>query len=196
MTIQFSIISYIIIAVFYLLSAGVLAMLWQVLRFLPGSKIVFWVLATVVTALPWADEVWIAYHFNDACKDAGIHVKRQVVVDGFYKASTNDPSDENKIIDEPERFQRYVNEGFRYKEVRTREGKVRHREVKDGIIEQTILDKPESRYHLVHTHNHTKIGYQLKKHEMVVFDSQLNQVIGRDTSYARYPALVDRLWIS
>ncbi len=158
----------------------------------------WWVInpiAFVFLAAPIAEEYWIQYQFKTLCADAGVHVVRRVVVDGYYDSTYGDPSNKNKIIDTPKEVKRFKEEGFLYKEVRTLEGKVRHRELKNGKIEQAILDKPEARYYFKRSYEHAKVGHQIEKLERVMFDSVKKEVIGRDTFFARYPGWIEGLWI-
>ena len=158
----------------------------------------WWVIIIIVTPLiaaPIAEELWIKSQFETLCKDAGIHVKRKVEVEGYYDASKNDSSTSNKSFDDPKAIERLRKTGFRFIERRTRQNKIRHLEVKGEMFVQTILDKPQARYHLRHTHDHFMIGHQLEKFERDIFDSLKNEVISRDTSYARYTSWIEGLWV-
>lgn len=50
-------------------------------------------IAFVLLAAPWAEEYWIASRFEEVCKDAGVHVYKQVEVDGLYYAVVGGGSD-------------------------------------------------------------------------------------------------------
>jgi len=180
-------------AVFYLLAAGVLGILWRMLRPVPGRKYMMAPIILIVIALPWADELWIAYHFNQACDDAGIHVKRQVVVDGFYDATKNDNTKDEFVVIEDRFVNRMKESGFQFKERRTLYNKVRHLEVQNGKMAQTILDKPTARYHYIKTADHSPIGFRIIKHESIILDREINEILGRDTSYSRYPSWIN-IW--
>jgi len=52
-----------------------------------GNWIIVGPIAVVLLAAPWAEEYWIASRFEEVCKDAGVHVYKQVEVDGFYDAT-------------------------------------------------------------------------------------------------------------
>lgn len=153
------------------------------------------IIALLLLSAPIVEELWIQHQFKNACKDAGIHVERKAEVPGYYDSTYADPSNKNKTIDEPADVKRLLNEGFSFWEVRTMQGKVRHREIKNGKIEQTIIEKPQARYHLRHTHDHFLVGHQLEKFERDIFDSLNKEVISRDTSYARYTSWIEGLWV-
>ena len=60
---------------------------WPLLKLLRKFRwkwIVVAPLTVVLLTAPWAEEYWIASHFEQACQDAGVHVYKQVEVDGFY----------------------------------------------------------------------------------------------------------------
>lgn len=158
----------------------------------------FWVITPITVSLlviPIAEELWIQHRFETLCKDAGIHVKRKVKVDGYFDATKSDLSIVDKMYSDPKAVDRLRKSGFRFIERRTNHNKVRHLEVESGKIKQMILDKPESQYHVLHTRNHSSVGHQLTKMQWVIIDSQLNEMISRDTRYARYPGFIEGLWI-
>ncbi|MCW8962773.1 MAG: hypothetical protein OQL16_03175 [Gammaproteobacteria bacterium] len=198
MTLQFSFFGYAIMAVIYSLSFWLLVLIWQGIRSWRGAKIIIASLGLIVLALPWVEEIWIAYHFNEACKDAGVHVVKQVEVDGYYDATGSGPIEEG-YIDSSQAIAAYEKSGFRFIEYKLgyrKPGKVSRVEKQDnGKWLLTIHDRPTAQYHYRHTYNHEVVGYQLKKHERDIYDSAKNKVIGRDTAYARYPNTIEGLWI-
>jgi|CXWL01.1.fsa_nt_gi hypothetical protein len=70
---------------------GVLALIyWGVVRGtrrIPARKSVLAVVAAVFLVAPIAEELWIAWNFGQACKEAGTAIYKKVQVDGFYDAS-------------------------------------------------------------------------------------------------------------
>jgi hypothetical protein len=194
---QFSPIGMLIYAVYAAFVIAVAAILpWR--TFLKDKVWKWWVILPIAVPLlvaPVAEEMWIEYHFEEACKDAGLHVKRKVEVAGYYNATTLDTSNEDKIIKDESLVKYYTKELFSYEERRTMTGKVRHREIVNDTIEQTILDAPRARYHLRQTSNHRVIGHRLKKFERDVYDSIEDEVIARKTSYARYSNTIENIWL-
>ena len=64
--------------------AGIFLLVWTKIA---GRKLTGRVLAVsipIAVLVPWSEELWIAWNFGQACKDAGTHVKRTVEVEGFY----------------------------------------------------------------------------------------------------------------
>jgi len=78
-------------------------------------------------ALPWAEETWIAWHFNETCKEAGVKVYRQVEVDGFYDGTMGTG------------YSFIEDYGFRFMEEKTSDGKIAHTEKPEGQWKTTIL---------------------------------------------------------
>ena len=141
MEIQFSIISYFFMMIFYVISLGILSVLWRLIE--PGrlGRVFMSSIAIVVIVLPWIDEIWIAYHFHEACKDAGIHVSRQVNVDGFY---------DDAIRSGYSIINRY---GYGFMEHRSKKtGKVDHITKNNGQWKKETIDKPTARYPVSYTH--------------------------------------------
>jgi hypothetical protein len=159
----------------------------------------WWVITPIaipLLAAPVAEEIWIAYHFKEACKDAGVHIKRKAEVDGYLNATSSSVSS-SSITEGPLRKEvsDFEKQGFKYKESLLADGKIMHLERKNNWLYVSILDQPVARYHVRRTHSHDVIGYQIKKYEREVFDTVEKEVIGRDTKYARYPSTVEKLWI-
>lgn len=71
------------------LVSGVLlaGIFWLGWAFLARRKItgpVALVSLPVAMVLPWSEELWIAWHFGQACEEAGTFIYKTVTVDGFY----------------------------------------------------------------------------------------------------------------
>ena len=49
---------------------------------------VVWTVIPAILIAPWMEEFWIAYHFGQACKDAGTYVFHKVAVDGYYDGTS------------------------------------------------------------------------------------------------------------
>ncbi len=185
MKIQISLFGYLIMLMFYAVGTGLLTFLWLGLRRWRGWKFVITPLALVLLALPWADEVYIAWRFQESCKDAGVHVYKKVEVEGFY----------NDVIRGGK--EQIVKYGYRFIEHRSREskGKIVHLQRTDGEWEVSILDQPSARYHYKYSANDEDAGLQLAKEEWVIIDSKTGAILGRDTTFKRYPGWIEGLWV-
>jgi hypothetical protein len=147
--------------------------------------------ALVLLALPWVEEAWIVWHYNEARKDAGVWVYRQVEVEGFYDETLGGGWE-------------YVKKyGFKFMETNISNARTRYQE-KVLHIERpadlgmpfdqwstTLLDRPTARYHVVYAyhprrHVHEEpIGWKLEKIEYRVIDSQTGEILGRKTTIIR-----------
>ncbi|MCW8901945.1 MAG: hypothetical protein OQK95_14875 [Gammaproteobacteria bacterium] len=196
----FSIIGYFIFFGYCALILYVIAVpLWFLLK---NFKWKIWIIAPItlfLIAVPVIEEIRIHSNFEELCQDAGVHVKRKVIADGYLDATGSGPINTGNIQNK-KAIDLYEKSGFRFKEYTVgyrlpgnKYSRVEKQENGKWLL--TIHDKPMSRYHLLHTHNHSKVGHQLTKHQRVIMDMQKNEVIGRDTSYSRYPGWIDGLWI-
>lgn len=160
-----------------------------------------WAITLVVStmlAAPVAEELWIEYHFTSLCENAGIHVERTVQAEGYLDAIGTGPTNEG-YIKSPQAIAVYEESGFKFREFTLGyrlPGKISRVEKQvNGKWFLTIQDKPTARYHIKQTHNHYKMAHQITKMQRIVLDNELNEIIGRSTSYARYPGWIDGLWI-
>lgn len=162
-----------------------------------------WGLITPVSflliAAPVVEELWIQYEFKTLCEDAGVHIIKQVEVDGYYDATGSGPVNEGYIKNKSE-ISAYEESGFQFKEFQVgyklpgdKVSRVEKQE--DGRWFLRIQDRPFARYHLLYSYNHNPISHRINKTELIVLDSIQNEVIGRDTLYARYPGVLEGLWV-
>lgn len=147
-----------------------------------------WVLlpsfGAALAAIPVADDVYIQWHFNRLCRDAGLHYEKKLVVDGFYDSIMRSGYHLVEVT------------GLRFAEHPSNSpGKVERVEMVDGEWLRTELDGPTARYHLIQRENHKRIGFRLKKFEQVVVDSTTGKEVIRLTDYWRYPGWLDGLWL-
>jgi len=56
-------------------------------RGIPGRKALLVVVGMVFLILPVAEELWIAWNFGQACKEAGTFIYKKVQVEGFYDST-------------------------------------------------------------------------------------------------------------
>ncbi|MDY6867055.1 MAG: hypothetical protein SVT56_04000 [Chloroflexota bacterium] len=150
----------------------------------------------LLIATPVVEELWIQHKFENLCKDAGIHIQRKVYAYGYFDSSKNDIMKSDRVYKNNELYKNIKNSGFRYIERKTNNGKVRHIEITNGKISETLLNKPESQYYLINTHNHVPVAHRIVKMQWVIKDMESNEIIGRDTKYARYPSFVESLWVN
>lgn len=83
-----SIFSIPLLAVVYIVLFLVFWGLARVTRGMPGRKALLAVLGVVFLVLPVAEELWIAWNFGQACKEAGTFIGKKVQVEGFYDDTT------------------------------------------------------------------------------------------------------------
>jgi hypothetical protein len=183
-----------------------LVVIWPVSRLLKTSRLrwpIAWIVAIPFLAAPWAEEAWIAWHFAEACKDAGVKVYRQVEVEGYV----NDSSRSSRKSANPGLWKldqgslkSFDSADYRFTENMLDDGGVlrveRHYE---GLL-ATVLDRPTGRYHLRYTyqptyHSHEEpVGWKLEKVERQVVDSQTGEILGRDVTVKRWAPMADALW--
>ena len=168
----------VIYAVLFLLYLGVA----RLTRGMPGRKALLLVVGVAFLLLPIGEELWIAWNFGQACKQAGTFVYKKVEADGFYddtrtthagKPTNQAAASFNKL-------------GYRFLEMKGPNGGVVHLEKADGQWRATIISHPTARYHY-RTRDHIPVSLKVVKHESVVTDTQEQQVIGREIIVGRYP---------
>ena len=164
---------------------------WPLLRLLRKFRwkwVVVMPLTVMLLAAPWAEEYWIARNFALACEDAGVHVYKQVAVDGFYDGTMGSGY---------ELINQY---GYQFMEHKGNEGKTEHIEKVNGQWKVTHLDHPTARYHYKYAYQPSpykteeRIGWKLEKLGMIIVDSETGEVIGRDTKYRRTINIAEGSW--
>lgn len=198
MTLQLSIFGYLIMMAFYSIVTGLLFLLWLPMRHWQGWRFVIAPLALVFIALPWVDEIYIAWHFHELCKDAGVHVYKKVEVDGFLDDTSREERDGQKIgllFNNPKYLEDWDRTGYVFKEYMLKDGGARHLERQPDGVYVTILDRPTARYVYKYSANNEDAGLQLSKTEFIIVDTQTDEIISRSTLYKRYPGWVEGLWI-
>jgi hypothetical protein len=83
----FSILSVIPLALAYGALALTFALIERKTRGRPGRKPWLIGLAVVILLLPISEELWIAWNFGQACKEAGTFIHKKVQVEGFYDST-------------------------------------------------------------------------------------------------------------
>lgn len=187
---QISIFGIVIITAY---SFAIVAVVLVLNRLLKNFRWRWWLLALpalVLMVLPWAEEAWIAWHFNEACRDAGIKVSRQVEAEGFYDSTMR--SGYELIRDRKFRFMEHPS---------TEAGKIDHIEFKDGQWTKMTLEHPKARYVFQYAYRPTlhryeePVGWKLERTQFEVRDIQTGEVLGSDTRITRYPNSMELLWL-
>lgn len=143
------------------------------------------ILILVIVAILWGDEMWITWRFHQLCKDAGVHVYQKVEVEGFY----NDVMPGGREL-----IEKY---GYRFMEQKSNwEEQILHIEKHpDGFWISDYIEQPTARYHYKYSANNEGMGLQLAKQEWVIVDSETGEILGRDTTFKRYPGWINGLWL-
>jgi len=154
-------------------------------------------LTLLLLAVPVADEVWITWHFNESCKEAGVHVIRKVKVAGYLNDTSRASPDYARelVITDPSAIRDFDRAGYRFEEQLFTDGKVRHLERVPEGIRVSVLDRPTARYIHRRLYEDEQAGYLLRRTKYVVFDGESEEVLGWRSFYKRYPGWVDSLWM-
>lgn len=160
-------------------------------------------LAFILLAAPWAEEYWISHNFELVCKDAGVHVYKQVAVEGFVDDTSRGLRDQIKTglwNYDAKSLADWDARGYRFQENMLSDGGVVHLERTSRGIEASILDHPTARYHYKYAYQPTpyvqeeRIGWKLEKLGTIVVDSETGEIIGRDTRYRRTINIAEGSW--
>lgn len=151
--------------------------------------------ALVLLSLPWAEEAWISWHFNEACKDAGVKVYRQVVAEGYAGSIITSKRGSISIgplfSQDPTQQAPFEKDGYRFYEDLLIGGGARHLERAGDRVVVTLRDQPEARYILKYSYQpqpsviEEPIGWKLKKIERQVIDSHASEILGKETKIIR-----------
>jgi hypothetical protein len=175
-----------IVGAVYFVGAIILWGLWRLLRPLRAFRwLVLLPLAIVIIVWPLADEVAITREFKLACKDAGVHVVRQVEVDGFFDAVVGGG------------YENIDRHGYSFMEQQSeRKEKIEHIQRVDRKWQVTILDRPTARYHYKFADPRQEVPYGkwVQKRETQVIDTKTGEVIATETRFNRYSSPIQLLW--
>ncbi len=200
-------IGFVIVAAY---SAAILSVIYLLMRAMGAFRYRWWILAPlipptlVLLALPWAEEAWIVWHFNEACADAGVKVYRQVEVDGYVDDGYHRSP---RLVKpglhkgSPDSKKYFSNAGYRFVERVLENGKIeRVEDHVDGLL-TTVLDRPTARYvlrfgyHPDSLSHEEPIGWKLEKLERQVVDSETGEILGRDLRINRGLPIYEALWV-
>jgi hypothetical protein len=197
MPIHFSPVGIAIALVFYVVAFLLLRRPLRALNAGPGARAAKWLLIVAVTLLPWAEELWIAASFRAACVDANARILRTVRVDGFLE-DTNRPSPvlaKTGLLTDPGTIRWFDTDGYRFKEVMLKDGKVwKTRRTPEGV-ESTIVDQPEARYQYRATMEDLDMAWKVSCSERVVVDGTGGETLGSYRYCKRYPSFLEALWL-
>ena len=82
-----SIFSLILILAIYAIGIGLFRFIWVRVLHRSFKGPIVWLVVAVILIAPWAEELWIAWNFGQACKEAGTFIYKKVKVDGFYDST-------------------------------------------------------------------------------------------------------------
>lgn len=196
-----------------------LLLFWVIVRLTRGLRMHALLLApvgAVFLVLPVAEELWIAWNFAQACKQAGTFISKKVQVDGFYDDTgaslelvrsgayrfVEGPSEKGAVrvsLGNPE-FMEEALERFR----RENPGRdpsqqsvlrIKLDEKTEALVypkrgdswRLVYLDRPTARYHYKWPDLDSVVAYKVRKTEKVVIDTEKGEVIARDTVFGREP---------
>ena len=198
---------------------GLLGLLyWGLARATRGARartLILSLVGVIFLILPISEELWIAWNFAQACKQAGTFINKKFEVQGFYDSTRRSAYENTK------------RGGYRFVEQRSEDGKGVERveradkdsaskalawyvsqhpgkDVPSSVIYPmdektqivvfprtdeawivTKLDHPTARYHFRMPNSHARAGYRITKHEMVIVDTTTGDVPGRYTRFSR-----------
>jgi len=165
-----------------LITAGVFWFVWRgvLKRRIPSWA--FLVSLPFFLVLPWAEELWIAWNFGQACKEAGTFIHKKVQVEGFYDETRTTHAG----TPTPQAVASFEESGYRFFEMKGKQAYVRI-EKHEGRWVTTTLVRPTARYHFRMTDpmDGTPWGHKIIRFGSVVFDTETNQEIARYIGFGR-----------
>lgn len=177
-------------------------------RVLASFRRRWWILGPsmlAMMALPWGEEIWIAWNFMEACKGAGVTVYRQVEVEGYLDRTDTLKRKSLRIGPQfnanPTQQAEFEKRGYRFVEQSLDDGSARHLEREGDRVMVTVREIPEARYEIKHHfqphryHNDEPIGWKITKNEFQVVDRKTGEILGKDTKIKRYPNYAESLWL-
>ncbi len=175
-----SVFSLMLLGVVYVALALVLWGTARVTRGMAGRKALLAVIGMVFLILPIGEELWIAWNFGQACKEAGTFIYKKVEVDGFY----DDTRSTHAGTPTPQAVESFEKSGYRFFEMKGREKFVRIEKI-DDQWRAAALDYPTARYHY-QSRDHLSLALKVVRHESIVIDAREKQTIGKETIIGRY----------
>ena len=167
----------------------VLWALWKILRAktLAGWRKPAAFIAAVLAAyaIPLGDVTINSLGMREACERAGLHVYRQVAVEGYIGSMVS-----KDMLGKDHEYYPY-----RFLEARTAQGKFAHLErMPDGSVVTTVRDQPEAEYEIVNDHPSALPGLRVGSIARIqVLHRQSGEVLGEWLTLGPRHGWVDRI---
>jgi len=168
-----SIPSLILIAVIYAVAIAAFRFVWIRLLHRKFTGPIVWVVVAAIVIAPWVEELWIAWNFGQACREAGTFIYKKVQVEGFYDDTTH--------------WWRQLQES-RYQFVESRDnlyGTLWRVERVGDEIRHFKIDRPTARYQYKTRYSHAPVAHKVVRHEDVVEDNLTSDLLGRELVFGR-----------
>lgn len=186
-------------------SAVVLALIglpmWRLLKRWSWWRYPTLLVVLPLLAAPWAEEIWIATHFERLCRDAGVKVYRQVEADGFVDATyiKERPTGEMNVFkllyDDPQKLAEFDRGGLKFKETLYADGSVWHAERRSDGVYGAFLMRPRGRYFWVESKTLDSQGWRMVATESYVQDRQTGSILAHELRGARAPNTAESFWL-
>ncbi len=157
---------------------GALALLYWALvrgtRGMPARAVVLGLAVPVFLVAPVAEELWIAWNFGQACKEAGTFIHKKVQVEGFY--------------DDTSHWWRQLKENSNYQFVESRDqsnGTLWRVERHGEEVKHFRIDRATARHHY-NWLSHLPQAHKVVKHDATVTDIETKEILGRELNYGRH----------
>lgn len=175
--------------------------LWRLLRNWRRKWLFIVPLVLPLLAAPWAEEAWIAWRFEQACQDAGVHVYRTVKVEGYVDdlgRISRAGLKTGLLYFDPQSLADFDRRGYKFQENMLQDGGVLRLERRPEGIFAEILDRPTARYYFrfADPRQEVPLGWKLEKIETTVVDFQTGELLGKDTHFKRYPNMAEGLLLN
>lgn len=184
MKLYISDLSLLVLLIFYL--PLVLFILWRIIRSKKLGKIskaiVIPVFLVIAYAIPLGDVTVHSMAMARVCSSAGLHVYKQVKVDGYF-----DPSASEEVLDlYPYRFIEYTRPGAREKVIHVER-------LRDKKNLKSLLDIPEAKYEVKYDgwSDNKDLGVSVLRDSVI--DRSTNEVLGERLLFNPMPGWVDQV---
>jgi hypothetical protein len=169
---------------------GLLALIfWGIARLtrgIAGRKVLLSLVGFVFLILPVAEELWIAWNFGQACKEAGTFIYRTVQVEGFYDDTR--PGRPGPLAEQAKKSMNQSGYLFYERPLQDTRGgpaKVVRFEKVGGEWQPMVLDQPTARFHFKQPSSNARVAHKIVKHETVVRDNSTGELLGKYTRFSR-----------
>ena len=177
------------ISVFSLMLLGamyvvLLFVFWGIARLtrgVPGRKALLTIVGVVLLLLPISEELWIAWNFGQACKEAGTFIYKKVQVDGFYDDTRSTHAGEPT----QQAAESFDKSGYRFLEMKGPSSGVVHIQKVDGRWKSTLLDRATARYWFKWNQGAEIVTHKVGKTEYLVVDITNGETIARYKAFGR-----------